>query len=336
VCLIVVARHVHPDYPLIVAANRDEFFVRNTAPLERWSERQVREGLVGPGAESVERPGVERGGGSADDGACPDISAALASRGVLAGRDDSAGGTWLAAAPGGRFSAVTNVRDADPGPGRLSRGRLPLHGLAGEVPDDLDGFGPVNLLWGDPDELQWVSNRGRADDDPVGAPGESGPELVGEGLHALSNASLDTPWPKAQRAVAGVERMLRDWAGPKDGEACIHGASGSPSSSDSPDVSHVAGAGAPADRDPQTPPWAEALLAPLLSRARAPLADIPRTGVPVVREWFLSAPFVRMPGYGTRCQTALAVSADGAVDIVERTFGPDGIVRHVVIERSAA
>lgn len=333
-CLIVVARHVHPDYPLIVAANRDEFFVRNTTPLERWSERQVREGLVGPGAESMERPGAEQGEGAADDGARPDIPAAIASRGVLAGRDDSAGGTWLAAAPGGRFSAVTNVRDADPGPGRLSRGRLPLHGLAGEIPEDLEGFGPVNLLWGDPDELHWISNRGRASDDPVGAPGDLGPEPVGEGLHALSNASLDTPWPKAQRAVAGVEKALRDWAGPKDGEAGALRAPGTPDSPGTPDVSSASGA--PAERGTQTPPWAAALLAPLLSRARAPLADIPRTGVPVVREWFLSAPFVRMPGYGTRCQTALAVSADGAVDIVERTFGPDGIVRHVVIERLAA
>ena len=67
-CLILLAYRVHPDFPLIVAANRDEYYARPTAPAAVW----------------------------------PDES------GILAGQDLQAGGTWLGVTAGGRFAAIAN------------------------------------------------------------------------------------------------------------------------------------------------------------------------------------------------------------------------------------
>lgn len=83
-CLIVVGWRVHPDYPLVVAANRDEFYARPTAALSRWPD-------------------------------APEI---------IGGRDLEAGGTWLGISEAGRFAAVTNVREPGMAPGKLSRGAL--------------------------------------------------------------------------------------------------------------------------------------------------------------------------------------------------------------------
>ena len=279
-CLIVVARHVHPRFPLVVAANRDEVFERDAAGLDRWSEAQFAEGI---GATLP----------SSTNGAPQPMTP----EGLVAGRDRNAGGTWLAVAAGGRFSAVTNVRDASAPPMALSRGRLPLLGVAGEMPADLAPYGPANVLWGDADRLMWASNRG-----------EPGPREVGEGVHSLSNASLDTPWPKSVASAEAVREVLREWAGPTAGGDALGG-----------------DARAPGD----TPRWAAQLLQPLLSRERAALGALPDTGMPLTSEWLLSAPFVRMPGYGTRCQTAVAVSNSGAVSIVERRFDSTGFATEI-------
>lgn len=283
-CLIVVARHVHPRFPLVIAANRDEFFERDAAGLDRWTDAQFAEGI-----------------GQAPPSFTEGVPQAMTPEGLVAGRDRAAGGTWLAVAAGGRFSAVTNVRDASAPPVALSRGRLPLLGVAGEMPADLSPYGPANVLWGDADRLVWASNRG-----------ETGPREVGEGVHSLSNASLDTPWPKSVAAAEAVGEVLRGWTGPAAGSAAGADALGD-------------GARAPGD----TPRWAAQLLAPLLSRERAAVGALPDTGVPITSEWFLSAPFVRMPGYGTRCQTAVAVANSGAVSIVERRFDQAGFATEV-------
>ena len=83
-CLIVVGLGATPRYPLIVAANRDEQHARPTASAAWWPERPR----------------------------------------VLGGRDLEAGGTWLAVDRGGRFAAVTNIREADRPLGLRSRGSL--------------------------------------------------------------------------------------------------------------------------------------------------------------------------------------------------------------------
>lgn len=92
-CLIVFSLRQHPDFPLVVAANRDEFFRRPTAAMDWWASE-------------------------------------TADREVLAGRDLLSGGTWLAVDINGHVSAVTNVREGAQAPGTNSRGELPLMALA--------------------------------------------------------------------------------------------------------------------------------------------------------------------------------------------------------------
>lgn len=127
------------------------------------------------------------------------------SEGWLAGRDLAAGGTWFGVRPDGRWALVTNVRE----PGRKdadarSRGGLVTGALA---TGSLDGFvatleaegaryNGYNLLAGDVGGARWTSNRG----------GE--PRAIVSGVSALSNAALDTPWPKVRRLSAA----LRNWA----------------------------------------------------------------------------------------------------------------------------
>jgi uncharacterized protein with NRDE domain len=125
---------------------------------------------------------------------------------VLAGRDRVAGGTWLGVDRRGRFAFVTNVRE--PGrhdPGATTRGTLvprvlrdarPVHdALAAAVRDSarMNGF---NLLAGDAHGASWGSNR----HDAV--------VPLKPGLHGVSNAALDTPWPKLVRTRAALAEWV--------------------------------------------------------------------------------------------------------------------------------
>ena len=129
-CLILFAWKAHPDFPLVMAANRDEFHARPTAAAAFWDDRPA----------------------------------------ILAGRDLRGMGTWLGVSRSGRFAAVTNYRDMVPAPGdAASRGLLASRYLEGDEPPasyitkvgaDGDAYGGFNFLAGDPDDLWWVSNRG--------------------------------------------------------------------------------------------------------------------------------------------------------------------------------
>lgn len=122
-CLILVAWRAHPDYPLVVAANRDEFFARPAAEAGWW-----------PDAPSV-----------------------------FAGRDLEAGGTWLGLGRDGRFAGLTNFRDPQRNrDGTPSRGALVADFLRGrestaEALARLQFEGPrynaFNLLVSDGDSL---------------------------------------------------------------------------------------------------------------------------------------------------------------------------------------
>ena len=126
-CLIVLNFGQHPDYPLILAANRDEFHARPTRDAHWWPDKP----------------------------------------GVVGGRDLQAGGTWLALHKSGRFATVTNFRDAQPpSPKHLSRGHLVTRFLEGnrtpkEYLEEIDerAYAGFNLIVGTVSEVAYLSNR---------------------------------------------------------------------------------------------------------------------------------------------------------------------------------
>ena len=244
----------------LVASNRDEFHDRPTAPLAWW-----------------------RPEGMADE--------------VLSGRDLSAGGTWLGLNRAGRLALVTNIRE--PGrhdPAAASRGALVLQGLQHGV-DDSEWLQAVvreprngyNLLLADlnADHAVWTSNRADA------------AQPMGPGLHGLSNAQLDTPWPKVLRLKQRVADVVAQAA----------------------------------DIDALT----EAALQALLNRDIAPDDALPRTGIPLERERQLAPAFIHIApsvgsplgAYGTRCSTVVVCEKRlrrRRVHVVEQRYDAAGSV----------
>jgi uncharacterized protein with NRDE domain len=128
-CLVLLALDSHPDHHLIVAANRDEFYDRPTAPADFWYDAS----------------------------------------GVLGGRDLQARGTWLGVTREGRFAAVTNYRQGTREPtATRSRGLLVSDFLTGNtsgleymerVERDAALYNGFNLLAGDSAGVFYYSNR---------------------------------------------------------------------------------------------------------------------------------------------------------------------------------
>lgn len=146
-CLIVVGWRSHPDYPLVVAANRDEFYARPTADAARW----------------------------------PDAPH------IIGGIDLEAGGTWLGISTTGRFAAVTNVREPAMTKGARSRGALTRDFLLSASPardyaSQIDGerYSGFNLLLSDGEDLIYCSNR---DGQPRALP----PGIYGLSNHLLDS-----------------------------------------------------------------------------------------------------------------------------------------------------
>ena len=127
--------------------------------------------------------------------------------GLYGGRDLRAGGAWLALGAGGRLAAVTNVREPQPAAAGLrSRGALATGFLRGAMPApaaaqglmaEAAGFGAFNLLLSDGESLSYASNRP-----------EPRWQAVTPGVHGLSNAGLNTPWPKTLRLRAALQGWL--------------------------------------------------------------------------------------------------------------------------------
>ncbi|WP_285419119.1 NRDE family protein [Pseudomonas sp. efr-133-TYG-5] len=166
-CLIVFAWRPGHAQPLIVAANRDEFYARPSLPLAQW-----------PHAPHVH-----------------------------AGRDLEAGGTWLGLGSHGRFAALTNIRDPGQPPARRSRGELVAGFLTGSLSIDdyltdvvarSAEYAGFNLLLGNAHEL-WHFNARDAE-----------AVMLQPGIYGLSNAGLDTPWPKLLKAKAALQAALDD------------------------------------------------------------------------------------------------------------------------------
>jgi uncharacterized protein with NRDE domain len=169
-CVIYLAYKTQPDYPLILLANRDEFYSRPTASAAYWTD-------------------------------FPNI---------YGGRDLVSGGTWLGVTKGGRLAAVTNYRDPSAQVGGLSRGNLVADFLKSDEPasEYLDAVQKVaekysgfNLIIGeintDRNELYYFSNRGGS------------VIKLDPGIYSLSNHLLDTPWPKVKKGKDRFAEMLR-------------------------------------------------------------------------------------------------------------------------------
>jgi len=296
-CLALFAFHTHPRFPVLIAANRDEFYERPTAAAGFWKEIPA----------------------------------------LLAGRDLREGGTWMGVTRSRRFAAVTNYREpsplppaprptggiaappgcagveqcstnsplapegegearsSSPPPGersgerdprelretRKSRGLLvkeyleggdtPL-GYLGRVSRTGEAFNGFNLVAGDLREMAYYSNR------------EGGARALGPGVYGLSNHLLDTPWPKVERSKAALFDML---------------------SHDKPGL--IAG-----------------LFRVLADGYRPEDAQLPDTGVGLEWERLLSSAFIKSSDYGTRSSTVFLVDGEGRAHFIERSFGPGG------------
>ena len=222
-CLIGIAWKAHPDFPLIVAANRDEFHARATAPSVWWRDAPH----------------------------------------LLAGRDLQSGGTWMGITRQGRFAALTNVRDPGGQPAEApTRGALVADFLCGDAAPasyaarlsaHASHYNGFNLLAGTPEQLWYGGNRGAAS------------QALPAGIYGLSNALLDTPWPKVTSLKTALGAAL-------DGMAA-----------QGPLQSRVSG-------------LLPALFLALSNAQPAPDVLLPRTGVPLERERALSAALSPSPG----------------------------------------
>ncbi|AYQ29546.1 MULTISPECIES: NRDE family protein [unclassified Polaromonas] len=243
-CLVAFAIGASYRWPLVIAANRDEFLARPTLPLARWQTPSGQE--------------------------------------IISGRDLRAGGTWMGITPGGRIAFLTNVRQASPEIAPRSRGELVTRWLEGagnaegfvaELENTGGGgaaYGGFNLVLGDLQHSAWtwVTNKSVVLSE--------GPTLYVQalppGLYGLSNAGLDTPWPKTVELKRVLAAALKDGESRADHEA-----------------------------------MRASLWAALGNRQRALPRELPHTGVAPELEEALSSAFVGFPGraYGTRCSTML-------------------------------
>ncbi len=270
-CLILFAWKSHPDYPLVVAANRDEFYDRDTEPMGWWPEHPH----------------------------------------LLAGKDraDVIGspGTWLGFTKTGRFAALTNVRaPSEKNPDARTRGELSLRYLTGQHKphayiqknakqfEQYNGFNLLMADLSDPKnvEMHWVSNRLMMGQNI--RPRKVFPEqALAPGVYGLSNAMLDTPWPKVNHRVAAFAQTL---------------------AMDSGQLKN-----------------SDHYLRVLADTHEASPQELPNTGVNKDWEKALSAAFIKTPAYGTRSSTILRVRKDGQFEMVERRFDANGTVGHDVV-----
>lgn len=166
-CLILFSYKNHSKYPLVIAANRDEFYDRPTSPATYWAEN--------------------------DD--------------LFAGRDKTAGGTWMGITKSGKISMLTNYRDPlNIRHNAPSRGHLVSDYLINDddpgsylrsVEANGSGYNGFNLICGTKEELQYYGNY------------QQGVHHVTSGIHGLSNALLNTSWPKVEKGKTQLQEVIK-------------------------------------------------------------------------------------------------------------------------------
>jgi uncharacterized protein with NRDE domain len=250
VCLIAFAINASARWPLVIASNRDEQLERPTLPLSRWH-----------GASG---------------------------QAIVSGRDVRGGGTWFGSTPQGRIAFLTNVRERPEAPmsaAPRSRGELVMRWLEGcmnasqyMAQTDSASYRGFNLVLGDwqTNSWTWLSNRTfDANGVVLRAPHHTRwrSRSLSAGVYGLSNAGLDSPWPKT---IALKEALNAALAAEKTSGAV----------------------------ELQCPLWLA-----LASRNLARDEELPDTGMPPAMERPLSSAFVDAPerAYGTVSSTVLLV-----------------------------
>lgn len=165
-CIITIAYKVNAEQPLLVVANRDEFYDRPAAQASYWQENQD----------------------------------------VFGGRDLEKMGSWLAIHKNGRFAAVTNYRDFTMRlDGDKSRGFIVNDFLLGDAESEAflndikkEGslYGPMNVIVYDGEKMLHYNNVTNIIQE------------MAPGIHAVSNATLNTPWPKLERMKSLVSNAI--------------------------------------------------------------------------------------------------------------------------------
>ncbi|HTA64382.1 MAG TPA: NRDE family protein [Xanthomonadaceae bacterium] len=207
---------------------------------------------------------------------------------VFGGIDLRAGGSWLLASGRRRLAAITNVRvGLSPEAAPRSRGELvkefaisdtSAQAFVTDMAPHAQDYGRFNLLLWDGQSLQCVGNHPQFH-----------AEQVAPGLHALSNAALDTDWPKARRAKQALSLWLSQWTDAADVRVDV-----------------------------------EPLFAALADTTPAADDELPDTGVGLDIERRLSPPFVVGDTYGTRCSTIVLAGCEG-IEMTERRFGANQV-----------
>jgi uncharacterized protein with NRDE domain len=248
-CLLIFAHQASEEFPLLVAANRDEFHDRPTRPSMFWPKHP----------------------------------------GLLAGQDIRLGGTWMGCTRAGKFAAVTNFREpAQTAQAPRSRGELPLDFLLGQLKPEQyleqvkkrsHEYAGFNLLLGDAQTLWYFSNSVSEDDQQP-----QQPRVLPPGIYGLSNAQLDTPWPKVELGKNRMQELL----------------------------SH----GNPIEHD--------AMLTLVSSSELVDINSLPKTGMNSAMEQLLSSQVVQSQHYGTRSSTTIWLDKAGSASWRELSFDPAG------------
>lgn len=204
---------------------------------------------------------------------------------ILGGRDLSAGGTWLGLSSQGRLALLTNYREPGqndptaPSRGHLADAFLRGNTLAPEFIADLQTckkkYNGFNLLLSDQSGLWYFSNRG-----------EATAREIGVGVVGLSNASLDTPWPKLKRTRDAVAEHLQ--------------------------IKNILN------------PEPDRLFEIMADTRSANFEELPDTGLGPEREKLLGSPFIKNERYGTRCTTLIMQRFDGMIKFQEKRFDSHG------------
>lgn len=168
-CVVALALKAHPDWPILLIGNRDEFHARPSAPLARW-------GNIGEPLHHV-----------------------------IGGRDLQSGGSWLGVSESGRLAVVTNIRsDIPPSPDKASRGALISNFLSGEgiyaelQAGQLNDFNAFHLLTVSADGLaRHFSNKPAAIE-----------SSLANGLYGLSNTAIGEPCSRNERLKAQLQNWL--------------------------------------------------------------------------------------------------------------------------------